>query len=223
MAEVSANPAPGKRSLQDVKSLPSDDAPSAKRPCLESPPPSAHLSLLEELCDLEAEDAESSLQPLVSGASPLREDLVAEMMKSLEKVIEGSNSRGAGEASTSHPCSGAASPVRDASNFGLAWSSDNCPVPEQDLCSHGELLQHDDDTFDGDARIQHLLQASDDELGIPLSSSSSELDDSSFHEEWASLADETGSSNFNLSWLDGSLQQFEEARDLYEHEPVILF
>ncbi|MCO5599017.1 hypothetical protein L7F22_053116 [Adiantum nelumboides] len=211
MAQISACP-PGKRYFKDEEPLLSDEAPPAKRACLESPPASAHLTLLEELCDLDGDDAESCLRPLASEMSP-QEDLVAEMMKSLEKVIEeGESLRGEGQASTSYPASDALSPLHDgAATLSLTW--------EEEASFHGEYSQHQrEEGATEDERIQHLLQVSDDELGIPLSSSSSDLDDSSFHEEWASLSDETGpAASISLSWLE----QFEESREIYE--PVILF
>ncbi|MCO5608591.1 hypothetical protein L7F22_062804 [Adiantum nelumboides] len=211
MAQTSACPPPGKRSFTHEEPLVSDEAPSAKRACLESPPASAHLTLLEELCELDGDDAESCLRPLASEMTP-QEDLVAEMMKSLEKVIEeGESVRGAGEASTSYPASDALSPLHDgAATLGLTW--------EEEASLNGDFQHQREEEATKDERIQHLLQVSDDELGIPLSSSSSDLDDSSFHEEWASLSDETGpAASFNLSWLE----QFEESREIYE--PVILF
>eukprot|EP00250_Pteridium_aquilinum_P008346 c17870_g1_i1 orf=550-1212(+) len=220
MESISTDLSSRKRPAQEIEPLGNEDTTTGKRSCTDAPPSSAHLSLLEELCDFEENEAESCVDSVARDSSD-QEDLVAEMMKSLEKVIEEGEGRGVGEASFRDAVCCPASPAPHTSTFDLAWASEE-PLISEIPSFHGRL--DDEEGFKEDAHIRHLLQASDDELGIPLSSSSSDLDESSFHEEWASLSEQSAPVS-GMNWLDACFPQFEEAssfsRELFE--PVILF
>ncbi|KAH7428486.1 hypothetical protein KP509_09G004100 [Ceratopteris richardii] len=209
----------------------------AKRLHADSRSSSVHLSLLQELCDLEGDDADGSFGPSTSSECG-QEDLVAEMMKSLEKVIQ-TDAVETCNSETTEISSGILS-SGPASALECPTESDSCRAPSdvREYPAHTQDGEASPNTIDADVHIRHILHASDDELGIPaadadlraahllaVSTSPSDFDDRSFHEEWASLSDNSGDSDYavaNLNcWFETPFQQFEEPRDLYE--PVSLF
>lgn len=251
---------PKKRSRNDFDPL-SLSGPLPKRLCPEPEQASPHLSFLEELCDFEASLDTSAL------VSSTQEELVAEMMKSLEKVIEDREDAlilhdpSLNQAS-SEPSSSLATPEPSASAL---YSSSNLATPEPSTsaldpswqytqfdegqhvfheepagCNYGELDfecgQSSEGSDEGDCRdaqIRHLLEASDDELGIPVACRAF-CDEALLQreDEWALLDQAApGMSDENLhahalaGLLDGAFHQFEDSFSVVRElsEGVTLF
>eukprot|EP00249_Psilotum_nudum_P010776 c22760_g1_i1 orf=481-1146(+) len=134
--------------------------PLSKRTCTELTSPAEHVSLLEDLCELGSAPEDTLLE---CGAE---EELVSEMMRSLEKVI----------AAAEEPCpSNATDSTLDRDLHRIKFHEDESAssgaTDVSSLVSNG-LRSEGIATCDGsesEVDIKYLFEASDDELGIPPS------------------------------------------------------
>lgn len=229
-------PSPQKRPRVEFDPFPD---PMPKRRCQEPERASPHLSFLEEFCDSEASLDTSGL------VSSAQEELVAEMMRSLEKVIgDGEEAPTLQEPSSrlavSEPSSALATPEPSTSALDSTWhhvgAGEGHAVSYAELaeCTIGELDfecgQASGVRDDGDDQIRHLLEASDYELGIPVTSTNSPNDASQeTGDEWALLdlvGDDSLHAHSSLTgWLDVSFHDFEDTFPVAREfcETVMLF